>query len=472
MPYVASSATDLLARVAGAIHIADGRLVIDDLAHLRADAIRDIAWTAAFSADEGAAAAAQWLAWEASQATGARSASIHELYAARARGETAGFTVPAINIRAQTFDMARIVFETAAAAEAGAVILELARSEQTYTFQRPIDYATACLAGAVAAGWQGPVFLQGDHYQFNAKKYATDPESMTEEIRRGCRLAIEAGYRNIDIDSSTLVDLAFPTEEEQQHANYVRTAELTALIRSLETDGVTISVGGEIGEVGKSNSTEGELRAYLDGLKRELERIAPGAIGISKVSVQTGTSHGGVVLPDGSVAKVAVDFDVHRRLGAVARAEYGLAGTVQHGASTLPDEMFHTFRQVEAAEIHLATGFQNALYEHPAFPAELHAKIEGWCFENALDERKPDMTDQQFVYTTRKKAIGPFKRELWDLATKDFILAAQAAKIGFLFRELGVVGSRAVVDRYVHPVELHRPAPAAVLAAAAALTAR
>ena len=467
MPHVASSAADLLAQVSGALHLEHDRVVIDDPALLRGEAIRDIAWTAAFGTDEGAVAAAQWLAWEASQAAGARSASIQDLYVARARGEVAGFTVPAINIRAQTFDMARVIFETALADDVGAVILELARSEQTYTYQRPIDYATACLAGAVAAGWQGPVFLQGDHYQFNARKYAADPESMTEEIRRACRLAIDAGYRNIDIDSSTLVDLSFPTVEEQQRANYERSAEIAALIRTLEADGVTVSIGGEIGEVGKSNSTEGELHAYLDGLQRELARIAPGVIGMSKVSVQTGTSHGGVVLPDGSVAKVAVDFDVHRRLGEVARTEYGLAGTVQHGASTLPDEMFHTFREVETAEIHLATGFQNALYEHPAFPAELHARIEGWCFENALDERKADQTDQQFVYTSRKKAIGPFKRELWDLATKDEVLAAQAAKIAFLFRELGVVGSRAMVDRYVRPLELHRASPASVVEAAA-----
>ena len=472
MPSVATSASDLLARVRDALHLEDGRVVVDDLARLRGDAIRDIAWTAAFGTDDGAVAAAQWLTWEAAQATGARSASIHELYMARARGEVGGFTVPAINIRAQTFDMARIIFETAAAADAGAVILELARSEQTYTFQRPIDYATACLAGAVAAGWEGPVFLQGDHYQFNAKKYGADPEAMTEEIRRACRLAIDAGYRNIDIDSSTLVDLSLPSVEEQQRANYERSAELTALIRSLEVDGVTVSVGGEIGEVGKSNSTEGELHAYLDGLRRELGRQAPGAIGISKVSVQTGTSHGGVVLPDGTVAKVAVDFDVHRRLGEVARSEYGLAGTVQHGASTLPDDQFHIFRDVETAEIHLATGFQNALYEHPAFPAELHAQIEAWCFENALDERKADQTDQQFVYTTRKKALGPFKRELWDLATKDEILGAQATKIGFLFRELGVVGTRPTVDAHVRPVELHRPAPEAIQAAGEAAPAR
>ena len=339
-------------------------------------AIRDLAWTAAFSDDEATTAAAQWLVWEASQELGARSASIQELYEARARGEVSGFTVPAINLRAQTFDMARTVYETAEAGDVGAVILELARSEQTYTFQRPIDYATSVLAGAIAAGWQGPVFIQGDHYQFNAKKYAADPEAMTEEIRRACRLAIDAGYRNIDIDSSTLVDLSKPNVDEEQRENYRRAAELTALIRTLETDGVTVSVGGEIGEVGTQNSTVAELRAYLDGYRRELDGRAPGATGISKVSVQTGTSHGGVPLPDGGVAEVKLDFEVLRELGVVAR-EYGLAGAVQHGASTLPDELFHRFPAVETAEIHLATGFQNALYEHPGLPAGAPSRDRG-----------------------------------------------------------------------------------------------
>src|SRR4051794_11385029 len=457
MPHVAERVPDLIARLGDAGHIDGDRLVVDDEAAFRGDVIRDLAWTAAFATDEATIAAAQWLVREAARELGALSASIHDLYMARSRGEVHGFTVPAINIRAQTFDMARTAYETAAAADVGAVILELARSEQTYTFQRPADYATAVLAGAIAAGWRGPVFLQGDHYQFNAKKYASDPEAMTEEIRRACRLAIDAGYRNIDIDSSTLVDLSKATVDEQQRENYRRAAELTALIRSLETDGVTISVGGEIGEVGKENSNEAELVAYLDGYRAELDRRAPGAVGISKVSVQTGTSHGGVPLADGSMAEVKLDFEVLRRLGDVARAR-GLAGAVQHGASTLPDELFHRFPAVETAEIHLATGFQNALYEHPAFPQSLHREIEAWCFANALDERKPDQTDQQFVYTTRKKAIGPFKRQLWDLSTKDDILAAQRRKIAFLFTELGVNGSREMVERYIQPVE-QRTAP-------------
>jgi hypothetical protein len=156
-----------------------------------------------------------------------------------------------------------------------------------------------------------------------------------------------------------------------------------------------------------------------------------------------------------------------RELGVVAR-EYGLAGAVQHGASTLPDELFHRFPAVETAEIHLATGFQNALYEHPAFPESLHREIEAWCFGNTADERKPGQTDQQFVYTTRKKALGPFKRRLWELDSRDEILASQRRKISYLFTELRVNDSRPMVDRYVTTAASHRPLPDALKATLAA----
>ncbi|MBA2701478.1 MAG: aldolase, partial [Chloroflexi bacterium] len=156
--------------------------------------------------------------------------------------------------------------------------------------------------------------------------------------------------------------------------------------------------------------------------------------------------------------EVKLDFEVLRELGVVARS-YGLAGAVQHGASTLPEALFHRFPAVETAEIHLATGFQNALYEHPAFPQTLHQEIEAWCFANASDERKPDQTNEQFVYTTRKKALGPFKRQLWEMASKDEILAAQRRKVSFLFTELGVNGSREMVAAYIRPAETQRPMP-------------
>ncbi|CAD7780840.1 hypothetical protein BLFGPEAP_02647 [Candidatus Methanoperedenaceae archaeon GB50] len=49
--------------------------------------------------------------------------------------------------------------------------------------------------------------------------------------------AIEAGFYNIDVDPSTLVDYSKPTLMEQQKENYECTAEVTAFIRSLEPEG-------------------------------------------------------------------------------------------------------------------------------------------------------------------------------------------------------------------------------------------
>jgi fructose/tagatose bisphosphate aldolase len=461
-PPVAESVAELMRSLEPAAHVADGGLVIDDERGFRSEGVRTAVWSATFSTDSGVVEAARWVIWEASQALGATSASIHDLYMARGRGEVHGFTVPAVNLRTQVFDMAAAMCRAAETLDAGAIIFELARSEQEYTFQRPGEYITSVLAGCLHAGWRGPVFVQGDHYQFNAAKYAADPDATTEAIRKATRDAIGVGYGNIDIDSSTLVDLSQPSVDEQQRVNYERAAEISALIREIEPADMAISIGGEIGEVGKQNSTEEELRAYLRGYRATLDRLAGSeADGLSKVSVQTGTSHGGVPLPGGGVASVALDFGTLERLSVVAR-EHGLAGAVQHGASTLPDELFHRFPQVETAEIHLATGFQNLLYDHPAFPNDLLREIEEWCRTNLADERKPGESDDVFLYKTRKKALGPFKRELWELATKDEIIATQEEKFRFLFEQLGVAGSREMVERYVHPPRRPRLIPESI----------
>ena len=199
---------------------------------------------------------------------------------ARSRDEYSGWSEPAINLRTQVFDMAAAGCRAAQELGAGSPIWELARSEQAYTFQRPGEYITSVLAGAIHAGWEGPIFIQGDHYQWNAKNYAKDPDQVTGALHEATLNAMSVGYGNIDIDSSTLVDLSFDSLDEQQKENYTRAAELAALIR--ENEELTISIGGEIGEVGKANSSPEELRAYLDAIyerglvetdRRETEQI-------------------------------------------------------------------------------------------------------------------------------------------------------------------------------------------------------
>ena len=461
--------TDLRARLAGVADIGPTGLTVHDEAVLRGPLMDDLVFEAVFNEDAALRDAARWVIWSASQALGCGSASIHELYRARGRGEVpaTAFTVPAINVRAVAYLTARQAFAAALERDAGTVIFEIAKSEMAYTDQRPAEYTAVILAAALREGWRAPVFLQGDHFQFNATKWATDPEAEMGGLRDLTREAIGGGFWNIDIDSSTLVDLSQPTVADQQRVNAENTAELTSLIRSLQPDGVTISVGGEIGEVGKSNSTEEELRAYLDGYLRLLR---DGAEPISKVSVQTGTSHGGVVLPDGSVAEVSIDFDTLRRLSTVAREEYGFAGCVQHGASTLPEDAFHHFPENGTAEIHLATGFQNIIYDDGGLPDELRAEMLAWCSANCDDERKPGETEEQFLYKTRKKAIGPFKRRLWTLPDENAaeIAANLRAKFGNLFDELGIAGTRELVERHITPVAVSRPLPAALGGATAA----
>jgi len=445
-------------RVGAAVELRDGRVLVRDESALAGPAMDDLVHAAVFG--EGASKhRARWMIWEIGQQVGVRPGSIHDLYIARGRGETGGYTVPAINVRGLSYDTARAIFRTARRMDAGAFILEIARSEIAYTDQRPAEYVAVMLAAALREGFRGPVFIQGDHFQVNAKKYAVDPEGEVAAVKQLAREAIDAGFYNIDVDTSTLVDLSHDTLDAQQRLNYEVGVELASFVREHEPEGVTISIGGEIGEVGTQNSTVPELRAFMDGFNRVLAERAPGTAGLSKISVQSGTSHGGIVLADGSIADVALDLGTLEELSRVARDEYQMAGAVQHGASTLPDTAFNNFPRTETAEIHLATNFQNILYDH--LPTELREEIYEWLRVNTADERKPSDTDEQFFYKTRKKAIGPFKQALWDMPedVRAALGKAYDEKFGFLFDQLAVGGTAKDVARFINTPEQHRPMP-------------
>ena len=412
--------------------------------------IDDLAYTAVFSTDAATKAEARRQIHLRARASGAVSTSIYPLYRALGNGEVARkFTVPAFNIRALTYDVARALFRAAMKHDVGPFIFEIARSEIGYTEQRPGEYAACVLAAAIAEGYKGPVFIQGDHFQASAKKWAT-PDGKQAEIKALESLideAIAAEFYNIDIDTSTLVDLSHATRDEQQRENYTYTAHFTKYIRDRQPDGIHVSIGGEIGEVGKYNTQPDEVRAYIDGVKRALG----GDPGMAKISVQTGTSHGGVPMADGSIAEAKIDFDVLRETTRICREEYGIAGSVQHGASTLPEEVFNKFPENDAVEIHLATGFQNMILDAETLPASMKQEIREFCFANCADERKSGETDEQFVYKTRKKAIGPFKQRMWHLPESETqpIIDAIERKFEFLLEKLGVVGTRDLIEQFV-----------------------
>ncbi len=451
---ITSELNDLLGLADRSIELTDQHIKVLDPVRFR-KTIDSLVQASVFKTGKQQAAA-RFIIRSAALDLGIYPSSIHDLYIARGGGRVpATFSVPAINLRGLSYYAARAVFRAAQRLDAGAFIFEIARSEIGYTDQRPAEYATNILAAAIAEGYTGPVFIQGDHFQISAKRYQSDPDSEVKAVKVLTEEALMAGFYNIDVDTSTLVDLDQPTIPAQQRLNSQLTAMLTSYIRSLEPEGITVSVGGEIGEVGGQNSTEPELRAYMDQFQSDLAMLSPGAAGLSKISIQTGTSHGGVVLPDGSIAQVSVDFDTLLHLSQVARKDYGMAGAVQHGASTLPEDAFGKFADSEACEVHLATNFQTMMYER--LPEALRQEIYAYLDKHHHDERKASWTDEQFYYKTQKRAIGPFKAAVWGMGSDkiDEISQAWEDKFYKLFQLLRISDTVKYVKETITPVAVH-----------------
>jgi fructose/tagatose bisphosphate aldolase len=435
----------------------NGDLVINNADKLRGDILDKLVLNAAINPSAEVKGLSRFIIKSAALELGIVNSSIQGLYEARGRGEIKGFTVPALNIRGLPYELCRAIFRTAIKTDAGAFIFELAKSEMNYTFQKPQELSAVILAAAIKEGYKGPVFIQGDHFQVNAKNYAQDKDKEIAGLKTLIENGIAGGFYNIDIDTSTLVDLSKPNVVEQQRANFEVGVELTKYVRELEPAGITISVGGEIGEVGKENSNEKELRAYLDNFNELLEKEKAGAVGISKISIQTGTSHGGVPLPDGTVADVNLDFDALENLSRISRESYGLAGAVQHGASTLPQNLFHKFPELETAEIHLATDFQNMTYGSSLFPNDFKEEIYTHLRKKFAAEKKDGETDEQFIYKTRKKGFGEFKSEFWNLSKeiREGIGKELESKTDFLFDKLAIKNTRADVVKTVQQTPIY-----------------
>ncbi len=281
-------------------------------------------------------------------------ASIKSIYKQVANGQLNGFTVPAFNIRLLTFDLMKALFRAAQKEKAGLFVVELAQSEMEYTSQTPQEYAKNCWAAAKAENYQAPIFLQGDHF-----KLISDVESQI--LEKLIKKAIKAGFLNIDIDCSSL-----PLTENIKQTNY-----FIEFINKLNSK---ISIGAEIGEIGGKNTTNEQLEQFLAKVK-----------GISKIAVQTGTAHG---------KGGQIDWQLVSQLTTTAK-KYGLAGIVQHGASTLPQKDLKKLAPAEVCEVHLATEIMNKALESKYFPKELKAKIK------------------------TKKDLGPLKQEILAIPQKN-----------------------------------------------------
>ena len=362
-------------------------------------------------------------------------ASTHNLYLARGEGKVAAdFTVPAVNLRGMTYQSAKTMLQVAKEV-AGFFIFEIAKSEMEYTEQMPMEYAAEILGAAIDVGWEGPIFLQGDHFQFASEGDVDKMKKLVDE-------ALMAGFYNIDIDGSTLVALDEPSVMEQQRVNISVTGQMLKYLREREGDQL-VSVGGEIGHIGERNSRASEMEVFLSGIKQaNSDKMAF----LSKVSVQTGTRHGGVVNKDGETQEMEIDMKVIDECGKVAR-EMGVGGVVQHGASTLTDTQLKRFVEHDTLEIHLATGWQNMIMDHPSFPLELRREMEGRMVKEYGHKYN---SPEECIYRERKRAWGKFQREVWQIPdhTVDEIMRSLKDRARMTLVELGMQNKYKLLREY------------------------
>lgn len=416
---------------------------ITDEAALREKAIDYLLGAALFSQEEELKKRAEQLIQRLTQALHITSAPTTNLYHAFLTGEVSGFTVPAINLRIMPYEVATVIFELMKKHNIGIVIFELARSEMGYSNQTPFDLALTVKAAAIKSGYSGVLFLQGDHYQVHKDVYSTDAVGELNKLKQLIIDSIKAQLYNIDIDASTIVDLSQPTVAKQQEQNSTVTAELTNFIRMHQPDEVDMMIGGEIGHIGDKNSTQEDMDAFMQQYLPKLY-----GKGIGKMSIQTGTQHGGNVDASGKVQAMPVDIELIKTMGDHARSAYSLSGIVQHGASTLPKDKFSEFPRVHTIEIHLSTGVQNIVFDF--MPETLRNTIYSWLTLNCDKERKAEWTDEQFFYKTRKRAIAAFKEKLWDLSPeeKEPILANISTYLEDLFLSLGMKDTKETIAKY------------------------
>ena len=160
-----------------------GKLIIKEPELFRQKDLDNIVDTIILSDSSVLKKLACWVAYSAGISAGIIPSSIQGLYDARGKSEVSGFTVPAINLRTLTFDLARAIFRIANKINAGAFIFEIAKSEIGYTDQRPLEYTSVIILAALREGYHGSIFIQGDHFQLKAKNFLENLKGDQERVK-------------------------------------------------------------------------------------------------------------------------------------------------------------------------------------------------------------------------------------------------------------------------------------------------
>ena len=98
------------------------------------------------------------------------------------------------------------------------------------------------------------------------------------------------------------------------------------------------------------------------------------------------------------------------------------------------------------------------IYDSPSMPNGFREEVYQFLKKEFAGERKEGETEEQFIYSTRKKALGPLKRKFGDLPSevKQPIMKELEERFALLFEKLKVVGTKKFVQEKVKPLRVER----------------
>ena len=111
----------------------------------------------------------------------------------------------------------------------------------------------------------------------------------------------------------------------------------------------------------------------------------------------------------------------------------------------MQDNLLQKFVTANTLEIHLSTRFQNIIFDN--LPDDFRKKIYSYLFSNYVQEWDSAWTEAQFIYRLRKKTLGHFKKELFDLTfdQKQPILDKFGKNIEAVFDKLNIKNTNDLV---------------------------
>ncbi len=214
---------------------------------------------------------ARWLIWEIGQAVGVSRASIHEsVHGARPRRVRTASRCRRSTCAAMAYDTARVDLPHGDRQEGGRVHPRdrALRDRLHRSAPRRIRRGDARRGAArriPRPGVHSGRPLPGERQEVRGRPDARSGRGEGAGPRGDRGRVLQHRHRHVDAGRSLQADArrAAAAQLRSRRSTFDGRARARA-------DGVTISLGGEIGEVGTQNSTVDELRAYMDGFNRSL----------------------------------------------------------------------------------------------------------------------------------------------------------------------------------------------------------